>query len=70
VQFRLSEVGDHLTLHYGEQPPLPILPLSDVEFFSRATNTQIRFDKDDKAAITALTINQGGSQIKADKQGM
>ena len=68
TQFRVSVAGDALTLQYGQQPPLPIFPSSETEFFTPALNVDIRFDKDDKAGIVALTFSQEGNQIKVGKQ--
>jgi CubicO group peptidase (beta-lactamase class C family) len=68
TQFRVSVMGDELTLQHGQQPPLPIFASSDVEFFTPSLNVDLRFDKDDKAGIVALTVSQDGNQIKADKQ--
>lgn len=61
-------MDDHLMLHYGQQPPLPIYPSSEVDFFTKAINAGIHFEKDDKANVVSLTVSQEGSQIKADKQ--
>ena len=68
TQFRVSVRGDNLMFQYGQQPPLPIFPSSDVEFFTKAVNTNIRFEKDNKACVVSLTVTQEGNQIKADKQ--
>jgi CubicO group peptidase (beta-lactamase class C family) len=68
IQFRVSVMGDTLMLHYGQQPPLPIFPSSEVDFFAKALNVEIRFEKDDKAKIVALTINQEGNRLKAERQ--
>ena len=68
AQFRVGVTGDALTLQYGQQPPLPIFPSSEVEFFTPALNVDLRFDRDDKAGIVALTVSQEGNQIRAEKQ--
>jgi hypothetical protein len=68
TQLRVSVIGDHLMLQHGQQPPLPIFASSEVEFFTSVLNVDIRFDKDDKAGVVALTVSQEGNQIKADKQ--
>ena len=68
TQFRISVMGDHLMLHYGQQPPLPIYPSSEVEFFTKAINADIHFEKDDKAGVVSLTVSQEGHAIKANKQ--
>jgi CubicO group peptidase (beta-lactamase class C family) len=68
TQFRVGVTGDNLIFQYGQQPPLPIFASSEAEFFTPALNVDIRFDKDDKAGIVALTVSQEGNQIKADKK--
>lgn len=70
MQFRVNIPGDGLILQYGQQTPLPIFPSSDVEFFTKALNTNIRFEKDDQGDIVALTISQEGNEIKADRQAV
>jgi CubicO group peptidase (beta-lactamase class C family) len=66
-QFRVSTAGDHLVFQYGQQPPLSIFPSSEVEFFTKAVNTNIRFEKDAKTNIVSLIIRQEDNQINADK---
>jgi CubicO group peptidase (beta-lactamase class C family) len=68
TQFQISVMGDGLMLHYGQQPPLPIFPSAKNEFFTKVLNTDIRFERDDKAVVVSLTVSQDGNQIKADKQ--
>jgi len=68
TQFRISLLSDGLILNYGQQPPLPIFPSSEDDFFTKAINTTLHFERDDKASVVSLTISQEGSQIKADRQ--
>jgi CubicO group peptidase (beta-lactamase class C family) len=68
TQFRVSVINDKLMFQHGQQSPLPIFASSEVEFFTPALNVELRFDKDDKKGIVALTISQEGNQIKADRQ--
>ena len=70
TQYRVSATGDALVLQYGQQPPLPIFPSSEIEFFTPALNIEVHFDKDDTAGIVALTVSQEGNQIKAEKQAV
>jgi CubicO group peptidase (beta-lactamase class C family) len=70
VQFRVNILADGLMLEYGQQTPLPIFPSSEVEFFTKALNTNIRFEKDDQGDIVALTISQESNEIKADRQAV
>lgn len=68
TQFRVSITGGNLMFQYGQQPPLAIFPSSEVEFFTKAVNANIHFEKDDKASVVSLIISQEGNQIKADKE--
>lgn len=68
TQFRIIAMGVGLMLQHGQQPPLPIFPSSEVEFFTKVVNMNIRFEMDDKTGVVSLTVSQEGNQIKADKQ--
>ncbi|MEZ4862857.1 MAG: serine hydrolase domain-containing protein [Caldilineaceae bacterium] len=68
IQFQISVMEDNLLLHYGKQPPLAIFPASEVEFFNKAINADILFEKNEQAVVTALTMRQGGNNLKAEKQ--
>lgn len=68
TQFRIRASDEGLRLHYREQPPLPIFPSSEEEFFAKAINADIRFERDDQARVVSMTVSQEGSQIKAAKQ--
>jgi len=68
TQFQVHIVDGSLVLQHGQQTPLPIFPSSEAEFFTKALNATIRFEKDDQARVVALTISQEGNQIKADRQ--
>jgi len=70
MQFRVSVIGEGLMLQHGQQTPLPIFPLSELEFFTKALNADIHFERDDKADIVALTVRQESNQIKAEKQAV
>jgi CubicO group peptidase (beta-lactamase class C family) len=70
MQFRVIVLDGSLILQHGQQSPLPISPSSEVEFYTKALNTTIRFERDDKGDIVALTLNQEGNQIKADRQAL
>jgi CubicO group peptidase (beta-lactamase class C family) len=52
--------GDHLTGQATGQPPLAVFPESDVDFFARALDAQLTFQKDESGAVTGLTLHQNG----------
>jgi hypothetical protein len=68
IVFNRSIIDDILTLQYGQQPHLPIFPSSEVEFFTKAINANIWFEKDTNENIISLTLSQEGEKIKAKKQ--
>jgi CubicO group peptidase (beta-lactamase class C family) len=68
TQYHIRMRGERLMLEHGKQPPLPIFALSDVDFFAKAINTKVVFERDSKGDVISLTIKQGSKQIKADKQ--
>lgn len=68
MQFRVSIREAGLVLQYGSQPPLPIFPASDSEFFTNALNLNLGFEKEAQAGIVALTLRQAGHQLKAQRQ--
>lgn len=67
TQFKVALDGEGLALQYQQQPPLPIFPASEAEFFTKALNTTIHFEKDEKARICSMTIKQEGNSINATR---
>ena len=68
AQFRVVHADGRIALQYGNQMPLPLLPTSELEFFARAVNATVRFEKaEDADTIRALTLNQQGKQVRAER---
>jgi hypothetical protein len=77
LQFKVMSQHGNLFLQCGQQPPLQFFPTSESEFFAKAVNTSISFEKDDTGNITAMTLCQAGvmslrqqadKQIRAERQ--
>ncbi len=60
LQFKIVSQDGNLFLQCGQQPPLQFFPTSELEFFAKAVNTNISFEKDDTGNITAMTLSQAG----------
>ncbi|MEA5506373.1 DUF3471 domain-containing protein [Halotia wernerae UHCC 0503] len=60
LQFKVVSQDGNLFLQCGQQPPLQFFPTSELEFFAKAVNTNISFEKDDTGNITAMTLSQAG----------
>ncbi|BAZ16441.1 hypothetical protein NIES4071_83180 [Calothrix sp. NIES-4071] len=56
-----------IIVKFAQQPPLCFFPISELEFFAVAVNTKIKFEKDAIGNIQALTANQSGKQIRAER---
>jgi len=65
TQFKVTLNGESLVLQYRQQPPLLIFPVSESEFFTKALNTTILFERDENARICSMTIKQEDNLIKA-----
>lgn len=77
LQFKVMSRDGNLFLQCGEQPPLQFFPTSELEFFAKALNTSISFEKDDTGNIVAMMLSQAGvmnlrpqadKQIRAERQ--
>ncbi|MEH1856739.1 MAG: serine hydrolase domain-containing protein [Nostoc sp.] len=78
LQFKVVSQDENLFIQCHQQPPLEFFPTSELEFFAKAVNTSISFEKDDTGNITAMTLSQVGvmilrqqadKQIRAERQG-
>ena len=77
LQFKVVSQDGNLFVECGQQPPLQFFPTSELEFFAKAVNTSISFEKDHTGNITAMTLTQAGvtslrqqadKQIRAERQ--
>jgi CubicO group peptidase (beta-lactamase class C family) len=68
LQFKVINHDENLLLQCGQQTSLPFFPTSELEFFAKAVNTSICFEKDDTGSIVSMTLSQVGQQIKAKRQ--
>ena len=76
LTFQIRSQDGNLFLHYEQQPPLQLFPMSELEFFAQAANTNISFEKDETGSVTAMSLSQAGvmtlglmdKQIRAEKQ--
>lgn len=71
LQFKVMSRDGNLFLEWGQQPPLQFFPTSELEFFAKAVNTSISFEKDGTGNIVAMTLSQAGVtslRPQADKQ--
>ncbi|MEH2144789.1 hypothetical protein [Nostoc sp.] len=69
--------NENLFIQCDQQPPLQFFPTSELEFFAKAVNTSISFERDDTGKITAMTLSQADvmslrqqpdKQIRAERQ--
>lgn len=63
--FKVTRKGGHLFGQLNGQGPLEFLPESETEFFCKAVDAQITFEKDGTGAVTGIILLQGGAKLKA-----
>lgn len=78
LQFKVISHDGNLFLQCGQQPPLQFFPISELEFFAKAVNTSISFEKDAVGNIAAMVLGQASitslrpqadQRIRAERQG-
>ncbi len=67
VVFSITDQDNTIMLKLAAQAPLPIFPISILEFCSEVTNTKISFQTNELNVIQSFIVSQAGKQIKAIK---
>jgi CubicO group peptidase (beta-lactamase class C family) len=60
--------GDQLMSQATGQGKFPIFAESETKFFPKVIDAEIEFFKDDKGAVTSLTLHQGAFEMKAPRK--
>jgi CubicO group peptidase (beta-lactamase class C family) len=68
VEFTITNLDRAIALQFAQQPALPLLPTSELDFFAKALNTSVAFKKNTAGHITGLTVRQGDNTIEAKRQ--
>lgn len=68
VEFNVDSRDRAIGLQFAQQPALPLLPTSELDFFSAALNTSATFEKNAEGRIVGLTVSQAGNTFKAKRQ--
>jgi len=63
----ITKEGHQLQAQVTGQEKINIYPVSDNMFFPKTSDTDIKFVKDDKGAVTKLAIHQNGKYIECKK---
>jgi len=56
--------GGQLTSQLSGQSAIPIFPESETNFFPKVVDAEIEFGRDERGAVTHLTLRQGGRETK------
>jgi CubicO group peptidase (beta-lactamase class C family) len=70
VEFNVINQNGAIALQLAQQPALPLLPTSELDFFTKALNTSVVFEKDTEGQVIALTVRQNGNTITAKRQSL
>jgi len=68
VEFNIISQDGTIALQLARQPTLLLLPTSELDFFTKALNTSVTFDKNTEGHVIGLTVSQDGNKIKAKRQ--
>jgi len=68
VEISVTHQNGNVMLQLPHQAPLPLFPTSELEFFAKAVNASVTFERDDNGCITAMTGSQEGVQMRAERQ--
>ena len=60
LHFYISSQNGNVFLRLDQQMPLQLFPTSELDFFSKVSNTSVTFEEDDLGNISALVIYQAG----------
>jgi CubicO group peptidase (beta-lactamase class C family) len=61
-KFTITREGDSLMSQATGQPKFELFPESETKFFLKVVDAQVTFVKDDKGAVTHMTLHQGGDR--------
>ena len=67
LRINLEVTKGGLLLNYERQPSIFFEASSETSFFSGSLNTELNFKMNDDGAVTALSLQQAGTQIEAQK---
>jgi CubicO group peptidase (beta-lactamase class C family) len=63
----IAKEGDELTVQATGQAPVAMSPESETEFFVKAVNARISFDRDESGEVNQLTLHQGDQHLPAKR---
>jgi len=67
LRINLEVTKGGLLLNYERQPSIFFEASFETSFFSGSLNTELNFKMNDDGAVTALSLQQAGTQIEAQK---
>jgi hypothetical protein len=55
--------GDHLSVQENDEPKQDLMPESETDFFSTASDDVMTFESDSQGKVTAITLHAEGKDI-------
>jgi CubicO group peptidase (beta-lactamase class C family) len=65
INMMITVANGQLISQISGQGKVPLFAESETKFFPKVVDAEIEFGKDDKGAVTSLTLHQGGRDMKA-----
>lgn len=67
VKLTVTIDNGQLMVQPSGQGKVPTFPISETRFFTKVVDAQIDFNKNEKGAVTSLTLHQGGNDTNAPR---
>ncbi len=68
VAFEVIQSSEGLSLKFEQQPPIPLAPASDGEFFTTVLDLRVRFQKKGAQLSASMAIVSGGTTINITRK--
>jgi CubicO group peptidase (beta-lactamase class C family) len=68
VVLTIERSDDHLTIQENDEPRQTLLPESQTQFFSTASDDVVRFDMDGRGRVTHMILHVDGKDIRIPRQ--
>lgn len=68
LQYTFTVQGGRLMATLTGQSPFQVFPSAQDEFFYRIVEAILRFERDDDGKVVAVTLHQGGQEIRFERQ--
>ncbi len=63
----VTRTDSGLALRLSGQPPVPLLPTSDTDYYAEALDVEVRFRREESGTVPSLVLRQNGADLEAKR---